>query len=129
MTSSLLKLEKEKANRDRQLETLTEDLNNRDEAFAKLTKEKKNIDELLAEQINATQAEEDKVNHLSKAKKKLEETLRDVRNFRLFLYVFCCIQLNIKLPLLLFFIECVGNGASKHTSYLWPRYSCITSVP
>lgn len=36
------------------------------------------MEESLQEQINATQAEEDKVNNLTKAKKKLEETLHDV---------------------------------------------------
>lgn len=76
--SRLQQLEKEKANRDKQIETLTEDLNRTDEAVAKLSKEKKNLEDALQEQINATQAEEDKVNNLTKAKKKLEETLHDV---------------------------------------------------
>ena len=57
---------------------MSEDLAKQDESVAKLSKEKKNLEDSLQEQINATQAEEDKVSHLTKTKKKLEETIHDV---------------------------------------------------
>ena len=49
-----------------------------DESIAKLTKDKKNLDENLRKTQDDLQAEEDKVNHLSKVKTKLENQLDDV---------------------------------------------------
>ena len=77
--NSFTKLEKEKASRDKQLEALTEDLNNKEDAFTKLSKEKKSLEEALQEQTNATQIEEDKLNQMTRAKKKVDDTLHEVR--------------------------------------------------
>ena len=49
-----------------------------DEQIAKLSKEKKAMEELQKKTLEDLQAEEDKVNHLSKLKTKLEQTLDEV---------------------------------------------------
>ncbi len=50
-----------------------------DEAIAKLTKEKKALQEAHQQTLDDLQAEEDKVNTLTKAKTKLEQQVDDVR--------------------------------------------------
>ena len=50
-----------------------------DETIAKLTKEKKALQEAHQQTLDDLQAEEDKVNTLSKAKVKLEQQVDDVR--------------------------------------------------
>lgn len=49
-----------------------------DESIAKLTKEKKALQEAHQQTLDDLQAEEDKVNTLSKAKTKLEQQVDDV---------------------------------------------------
>ena len=49
-----------------------------DEALAKLGKEKKSVEENLGQALDDLQAEEDKVNHLSKAKVKLQQAVDEV---------------------------------------------------
>lgn len=49
-----------------------------DEQIAKLNKEKKAMEELQKKTLEDLQAEEDKVNHLTKLKTKLEQTLDEV---------------------------------------------------
>ena len=49
-----------------------------DETIAKLNKERKNADGVLRETQDALQAEEDKCNHLTKLKSKLEGQIDDV---------------------------------------------------
>ena len=49
-----------------------------DEALAKLGKEKKSVEESLGQALDDLQAEEDKVNHLSKAKVKLQQAVDEV---------------------------------------------------
>lgn len=50
-----------------------------DETISKLTKEKKSLQEAHQQALDDLQAEEDKVNTLSKAKVKLEQQVDDVR--------------------------------------------------
>ena len=50
-----------------------------DETIAKLTKEKKALQEAHQQTLDDLQAEEDKVNTLTKAKTKLEQQVDDVR--------------------------------------------------
>lgn len=49
-----------------------------DETIAKMNKANKQADELQKKTMEDLQAEEDKVNHLSKLKTKLEQTLDEV---------------------------------------------------
>ena len=49
-----------------------------DEQIAKLNKDKKNMDENLRKTQEDLQAEEDKCNHLTKVKQKLENQIDDV---------------------------------------------------
>ena len=51
-----------------------------DETIVKLTKEKKALQEAHQQALDDLQAEEDKVNTLTKAKTKLEQQVDDVRN-------------------------------------------------
>ena len=50
-----------------------------DESIAKLTKEKKALQEAHQQTLDDLQAEEDKVNTLTKSKTKLEQQVDDVR--------------------------------------------------
>ena len=62
-----------------QVKNLTEEMASQDEAIAKLTKEKKALQESHQQTLDDLQAEEDKVNTLTKAKTKLEQQVDDVR--------------------------------------------------
>ena len=55
-----------------------------DESVAKLTKEKKALQEAHQQTLDDLQAEEDKVNTLTKAKTKLEQQVDDVSKFAQF---------------------------------------------
>jgi chromosome segregation ATPase len=57
---------------------LTEEMAGLDEIIAKLTKEKKALQEAHQQALDDLQAEEDKVNTLTKAKVKLEQQVDDV---------------------------------------------------
>ena len=54
-----------------------------DEGLAKLTKEKKALQEAHQQTLDDLQAEEDKVNTLTKAKTKLEQQVDDVGSYQL----------------------------------------------
>lgn len=54
-------------------------MTSQDGSIAKLTKEKKALQEAHQQTLDDLQAEEDKVNTLSKAKTKLEQQVDDVR--------------------------------------------------
>lgn len=61
-----------------QVKNLTEEMATLDENISKLTKEKKSLQEAHQQVLDDLQAEEDKVNTLSKAKVKLEQQVDDV---------------------------------------------------
>ncbi|EGV98625.1 Myosin-8 [Cricetulus griseus] len=61
------------------VKNLTEEMAGLDETIAKLTKEKKALQEAHQQTLDDLQAEEDKVNTLSKAKSKLEQQVDDAR--------------------------------------------------
>lgn len=60
------------------MKNLTEELAGLDETIAKLTREKKALQEAHQQTLDDLQAEEDKVNSLSKLKSKLEQQVDDV---------------------------------------------------
>ena len=60
------------------VKNLTEEMAGLDETIAKLTKEKKALQEAHQQTLDDLQAEEDKVNTLTKAKTKLEQQVDDV---------------------------------------------------
>lgn len=60
------------------MKNLTEEMAGLDEIIAKLTKEKKALQEAHQQALDDLQAEEDKVNTLTKAKVKLEQQVDDV---------------------------------------------------
>lgn len=62
----------------RQVKNLTEEMAGLDEIIAKLTKEKKALQEAHQQALDDLQAEEDKVNTLTKSKVKLEQQVDDV---------------------------------------------------
>ena len=66
----------------RQVKNLTEEMAGLDEIIAKLTKEKKALQEAHQQALDDLQAEEDKVNTLTKAKVKLEQQVDDVSRLR-----------------------------------------------
>lgn len=66
-----------------QVKNLIEELAGKDENIAKLTKEKKALQEAHQQTLDDLQAEEDKVNSLTKAKSKLEQHVDDVSCCRL----------------------------------------------
>ena len=103
-----LQAEQEKQVRDNQIKTLQDEMAQQDEQIAKLNKEKKAMEELQKKTLEDLQAEEDKVNHLSKLKTKLEQTLDEVRVKlkvikRYACYVFVVLMLNCCFFLCLYF--------------------------
>lgn len=62
-----------------------------DETIVKLTKEKKALQEAHQQALDDLQAEEDKVNSLTKAKTKLEQQVDDVRKLILVFFFFTMI--------------------------------------
>ena len=60
------------------MKNLTEEMAAQEEGTAKLTKEKKALQEAHQQTLDDLQAEEDKVNTLTKAKTKLEQQVDDV---------------------------------------------------
>jgi len=77
---SLLKLEQEKTNRDHNIHTLNDEVAGQDEVINKLNKEKKYIGDNQSKAAEDLQAAEDKVNHLSSIKSKLESTLDELED-------------------------------------------------
>merc|ERR1719510_1866524 len=76
---SIQKLEQEKTNRDHTIRTLNDEISNQDEVINKLNKEKKHLSENASKSLEDLQAAEDKVDHLSKIKAKLEATLDELQ--------------------------------------------------
>ena len=64
-----------------QVKNLIEEMSVLDETILKLTKEKKALQEAHQQTLDDLQAEEDKVNSLTKAKTKLEQQVDDVSSF------------------------------------------------
>lgn len=62
-----------------QVKNLTEEMSTLDDTIAKLSKEKLALQEAHQQTLEDLQAEEDKVNSLTKAKIKLEQQVDDVR--------------------------------------------------
>merc|ERR1739844_309576 len=77
---AIQKLEQEKTNRDHTIRTLNDEIANQDEVINKLNKEKKHLMENAAKSSEDLQASEDKVEHLSKIKTKLEVTLDELND-------------------------------------------------
>merc|ERR1712060_388606 len=77
---AIQKLEQEKTNRDHTIRTLNDEIANQDEVINKLNKEKKHMMETAAKSCEDLQASEDKVEHLSKIKQKLESTLDELND-------------------------------------------------
>ncbi len=84
-----------------------------DEAIAKLTKEKKALQESHQQTLDDLQAEEDKVNTLTKAKTKLEQQVDDVRK-QLFLL---CVQSPGILNIAAFLLKCLKSAT--HIIGIW----------
>merc|ERR1712029_204664 len=80
MSENISRLESEKASRDKQIDTLNEDISKQDEAIAKLGKEKKGVEDSLQERTEQLQATEDKLSALNKSKGKVEGTLKEVEH-------------------------------------------------
>merc|ERR1712061_22512 len=74
------KVEQEKSNRDHTIRGLNDEIANADEIITKLNKEKKHIAENGAKASEDLQASQDKVDHLSKIKTKLECTLDELND-------------------------------------------------
>lgn len=85
-----------------QVKNLTEEMAGLDEIIAKLTKEKKALQEAHQQALDDLQAEEDKVNTLTKSKVKLEQQVDDVSS-------------NYHTPSL--------SGQNFYRQHLWPRGS------
>merc|ERR1711874_655308 len=78
LEGSLQKLSNEKSNRDHQIRVLNEEMGHREELIAKYTKEKKQLQEANAKNAEDVGGVEDRANHLSKVKNKLESTLDEL---------------------------------------------------
>merc|ERR1711962_624741 len=77
---TIQKLEQEKTNRDHTIRSLNDEIANQDEIINKLNKEKKHISENSSKSAEDLQAASDKVDHLSKIKQKLEQTLDELES-------------------------------------------------
>merc|ERR1711997_564384 len=77
---AIQKLEQEKTNRDHTIRHLNDEVANQDEVINKLNKEKKHMGENSAKANEDLQTAEDKVDHLSKVKSKLESTLDELED-------------------------------------------------
>merc|ERR1711894_273515 len=75
LESNMEACEEDKATKDGQIRTLKEEIAHQEELVAKLTKEKRNIGDSRQKTEEDIQASEDKCNHLSKVKGKLEQSL------------------------------------------------------
>lgn len=87
-----------------------------DESIAKLTKEKKALQEAHQQTLDDLQAEEDKVNTLTKSKTKLEQQVDDVC-FQSHTYGKMCVFIDIKIKLSYY----LSSKAlwSKKRSFAW----------
>merc|ERR1719445_2536955 len=77
---AIQKLEQEKTNRDHNIRSLNDEIANQDEVINKLNKEKKHMGEVSAKATEDLQSTQDKVDHLSNIKSKLESTLDELED-------------------------------------------------
>jgi chromosome segregation ATPase len=77
---AIQKLEQEKTNRDHSIRSLNDEIANQDEVLNKLNKEKKHLGENSAKSMEDLQVAQEKVEHLSKIKGKLETTLDELND-------------------------------------------------
>ena len=77
---AIQKLEQEKTNRDHTIRTLSDEIANQDEVINKLNKEKKHMGENHSKAAEDLQVSEDKLDHLSRIKTKLEVTLDELHD-------------------------------------------------
>merc|ERR1711997_1132462 len=77
---AIQKLEQEKTNRDHTIRALNDEIANQDEVLNKLNKEKKHAAEISSKATEDLQVAEEKVEHLSKIKGKLETTLDELND-------------------------------------------------
>merc|ERR1712168_732294 len=75
---AIAKVEQEKANRDHTIRTLNDEIAEQDEVINKLNKEKKHVAENQAKSNEDLAVAEEKVEHLTSIKSKLEETLDEL---------------------------------------------------
>merc|ERR1711973_994160 len=75
---AIAKVEQEKANRDHIIRTLNDEIAEQDEVINKLNKEKKHVAESQAKSNEDLVVAEEKVEHLTSIKAKLEETLDEL---------------------------------------------------
>merc|ERR1711874_924180 len=80
MELAIQKLDQEKTNRDHTIRHLNDEIANQDEVINKLNKEKKHMGEVNAKATEDLQSAQDKVDHLSKVKSKLESTLDELED-------------------------------------------------
>ena len=74
------KLEQEKSNRDHTIRTLNDEISNQDEMINKLNKEKKHLNENHCKSTEDMQVVQDKLDHFTKIKTKLEVTLDELND-------------------------------------------------
>jgi len=74
------KTEDDKATKDTQIRTLTDEISHQDELINKINKEKKHLQECNQKTAEDVQQIEDKCNHLNKVKSKLEQTLDEIED-------------------------------------------------
>merc|ERR1711936_554598 len=77
---AIQKLDQEKTNRDHTIRHLNDEIANQDEVINKLNKEKKHMGEVSAKATEDLQSTQDKVDHLSNIKSKLESTLDELED-------------------------------------------------
>merc|ERR1711988_1802633 len=77
---AIQKLEQEKTNRDHTIRSLNDEIANQDEVLNKLNKEKKHLSENHSKAAEDLQVAEDKLDHLSNIKSKLEQTLDELND-------------------------------------------------
>ena len=80
LESALITSEQERAVKDDQIQTLREEIAHQSDMIAKLAKEKKSVGDGKQKSEEDIQAMEDKCNHLSKVKGKLEQALDEAED-------------------------------------------------
>ena len=75
---AIQKIEQEKSNRDHIIRTLSDEISNQDEVINKVNKEKKLLNENHSKATEDLQVTEDKLEHLTGIKAKLEDTLDEL---------------------------------------------------
>merc|ERR1712106_1283277 len=78
--SALVTAEKERSLKDAQIKTIKEEIGHQADMIAKLTKERKSVGDTKQKSEEDIQVMEDKCNHLSKVKTKLEQALDEAED-------------------------------------------------